>query len=48
MRKTGLIRSMSLLMENAVGVLDGAEIPLSTLPDALKTEEACQLMAEGL
>ncbi len=47
-RKTGLINSMSFLMKNAVAVLDGAEKPLSSLEEALKTEDACFRVRKGL
>ncbi|MDO8482063.1 MAG: Gfo/Idh/MocA family oxidoreductase [bacterium] len=47
-RKTGLIRSMSLLMENAVAVLDGKEKPTSPLEEAIETERTCFRLKEGL
>lgn len=47
-RRTGLIRSMSFLMKNAVAVLDGAGKPLSSLEEALKTEDACRALEKGL
>ncbi|OGG74750.1 hypothetical protein A3A37_01365 [Candidatus Kaiserbacteria bacterium RIFCSPLOWO2_01_FULL_52_36] len=47
-RKTGLIRSMSFLMKNAVAVLDGTEEPISSLEEALKTESTCLKLKQGL
>lgn len=47
-RRTGLLRSMSLLMKNALAVLDGKETPISTLEEALRTESTCFKLSEGL
>ena len=38
---TGLIRSMSGLIDNAVAVLEGRETPHASLLDALRTHETC-------
>lgn len=47
-KKTGLMRSMTLLMENAVAVLEGTGKPMSSLDEALKTESACLKFKEGI
>ena len=40
-KQTGLVDAMTALHAHAVGVLDGKELPISSLSDGLRTQEAC-------
>jgi len=48
MRTTGLIHSIEKLIRHSVAILDGTEVSLSTIDNALMSEAACRSIARGL